>query len=90
MARCIRSVFTPWITTQSCGRSESTWWMRSTKAILDSETISGFHGGEYLTWNLTGNVEFHITKLAGPNAVISGLFCAARHSDDIPGCQRRE
>ena len=49
----------------------------STKAILDTETISGFHGGKYLTWNVTGNVQFHITKTAGANAVVSGLFFAS-------------
>ena len=36
--------------------------------------MSNFSGGEYLTWDLKGDVEFVITNLTGPNAVVSGLF----------------
>jgi uncharacterized membrane protein YkoI len=46
----------------------------STGAVLDTETISAFSGGEYLQWNISGNVVMKITCLAGPNAVIDGLF----------------
>ena len=43
-------------------------------AILDTESISSFSGGEYLQWNVTGNVIIKVTKQAGPNGIISGLF----------------
>ena len=43
-------------------------------AVLDSQTISNFSGGDYLTWNVSGHVQFNVTTLAGPNAVIDGLF----------------
>ena len=47
----------------------------TTGAVLDTETISSFHGGEYLSWNVTGNVVIKITNLnAKSNAVVSGLF----------------
>ncbi len=46
----------------------------SSGAVLNTQTISSFHGGEYLTWNVTGNVEFKVMALAGANAVVSGLF----------------
>ena len=46
----------------------------SSNAVLDSRTISGFQGGQYLVWNLKGHVTFRITLIAGPNAVLSGLF----------------
>jgi hypothetical protein len=42
--------------------------------VLDSETASAFGGGEYLVWTVGGHVQFRITKLSGPNAVLSGLF----------------
>ena len=42
--------------------------------VLDSRTISSFHNGAYLVWNVTGHVQLRFTKLAGTNAVLSGLF----------------
>jgi PKD repeat protein len=61
----------------SAGRSERIDVINATtKTVIDTETVSGFQGGQYLVWNLTGNVQFHITKLAGTNAVVSGLFLA--------------
>jgi PKD repeat protein/methionine-rich copper-binding protein CopC len=49
----------------------------STGAVLDTRTISGFHGGEYLTWDVSGYVKFKVTLLDGVNAVVSGLFIGA-------------
>ncbi|HWE37485.1 MAG TPA: fibronectin type III domain-containing protein [Isosphaeraceae bacterium] len=46
----------------------------TTGAVLDSRTISSFTGGDYLSWNLRGHVQIRVTNLAGPNAVVSGLF----------------
>jgi hypothetical protein len=45
-----------------------------TGAVLDSQTVSNFTVGEYLTWTLSGDVAFRITRLLGSNAVVSGLF----------------
>ncbi len=42
--------------------------------LLDSQTVSGFSGGKYLTWDITGQVTFRFTKLTGANAVLSGMF----------------
>ena len=42
--------------------------------VLDSRTVSGFSGGEYLVWTLGGHVLVRLTNLAGNNAVLSGLF----------------
>ncbi len=59
----------------SQGRSEQfTVSAASTGTVLDTRTISNFSGGEYLTWNVSGNVQIKVTKVSGPNAVISGLF----------------
>jgi hypothetical protein len=46
----------------------------TTGAVLDTETISSFTTGIYLQWAISGNVVITATRLAGPNAVISGLF----------------
>ena len=49
----------------------------ATGAVLSTQTASSFGGGEYLTWNLTGNVMLRFTDLSGPNAVLEGLFFGA-------------
>ena len=47
----------------------------ATGIVLDTETLSSFHGGEYLSWNLSGNVVIRVTNLnSKSNAVVSGLF----------------
>jgi len=51
-----------------------------TEAVLDRRTISNFSAGEYLVWNILGNVLITVTSTAGPNAVVSGLFF-----DPLPG-----
>ena len=57
------------------GRSEEIQIVSAaTGAVLDSRTISSFTAGVYLQWIVTGNIEIEVTKLAGPNAVLSGLF----------------
>ena len=43
-------------------------------AVLDTRTVSSFRGGTWLSWTLTGAVRFRFTSLAGPNAVVSGIF----------------
>jgi hypothetical protein len=45
-----------------------------TGAVLDTEAVSSFHSGVYLQWMVSGNVRITITKTAGANAVLSGLF----------------
>ena len=46
----------------------------STGAVLDTETLSNFSQGVYLQWRVFGNVVITVTNLAGPSAVLSGLF----------------
>ena len=45
-----------------------------TSAVLDTRTVTSFNGGKYLSWNVTGHVQFRITTLAGINAVVSAVF----------------
>jgi hypothetical protein len=43
-------------------------------AVLDSRTLSTFSNGQYVVWNVLGRVKVRVTGLAGPNAVVSGVF----------------
>ena len=43
-------------------------------AVLDSQTVSGFGSGKYLSWDLKGAVTVRFTKISGYNAVLNGLF----------------
>ncbi len=43
--------------------------------VLNTQALtSSFNGGVYLVWNVSGHVQFQITRTAGSNGVISGLF----------------
>src|SRR5262249_20845486 len=46
----------------------------STGNVLSSQTASAFSNGVYLVWDLSGHVQLKVTRLAGNNAVVSGLF----------------
>lgn len=46
----------------------------ATGSVLHSITVSGFSGGQYLNWDIKGNIKVRVTKLLGPNGVISGFF----------------
>ncbi len=46
----------------------------ATNAVLDSRSISGFTGGIYVVWNISGHVKINISTTGGPNSVVSGVF----------------
>ena len=46
----------------------------SNGSTLDSRSMTGFQGGQYLVWNITGHVQVQLKQLSGPNAIVSGLF----------------
>jgi hypothetical protein len=46
----------------------------STSAVLNTRSLSGFGAGQYLAWNIKGHVVVRVTRTAGPNAVLSGIF----------------
>ena len=57
------------------GRAESVALSdASTHAVLDSRSVSSFTGGVYLVWTVSGHVSAVITRTAGSNAVVSGIF----------------
>jgi hypothetical protein len=45
----------------------------NSNAVLDTRSISGFSGGVYMVWNISGHVRINITANTG-NAVINGVF----------------
>ena len=47
----------------------------ATGSILDTRSLSSFHAGAYLVWNIQGDISFKVTSTGNsPNAVLSGLF----------------
>ncbi len=57
------------------GRAETiTIQNAATGAVLDTRSISDFTGGVYLQWNVSGDVVITVTRTAGANAVVNGLF----------------
>ena len=46
----------------------------ATGAVLDSRIATSFNSGIYLTWRVTGNVRFRLTRMNGDTAAISGVF----------------
>jgi hypothetical protein len=68
----VSAYFLDWDTTNRSERVDVV--DAGTGTVLDTRTVSSFHNGEYLVWNLTGHIQLRITKLGGANAVLSGLF----------------
>jgi hypothetical protein len=43
-------------------------------AVLNTTQVSDFAQGKYLTWDLTGKVRLRVSRTAGNNAVVEGIF----------------
>ena len=46
----------------------------TTNAILDTRTVSGFQGGLYLSWLISGNVVIKVTPAGTYSPAVSGIF----------------
>ena len=46
----------------------------NTGELLAADTISDFENGIYSTWNLQGTIRVKVTRLSGPNCVLSAFF----------------
>src|SRR5262249_6164317 len=62
----------------------------ATGSVLSTQSVSGFQNGEYLVWNVSGDVNIRITNLNDPNnlatnAVLSGLFFAPAAASSSAG-----
>ena len=49
--------------------------------MLDSRSVSGFHDGKYLLWNLAGHVILRITNSGAANAVVTGIFFVVQQAE---------
>ncbi len=56
------------------GRSQKIDVLDSMGRLLDTRSLANFSGGQYLVWDITGKITLRIAKVAGANAVVSGLF----------------
>jgi hypothetical protein len=56
----------------------------TTGNVLDSRTLSSFSGGVYVSWVVSGHVQLRVTKVSGPNAVLSGIFFDAPPGSLLP------
>ncbi len=60
---------------ENAGRSQTISILKASDgSVLDTRSLSGFGGGAYLVWNLTGHVIISVSNGGGLNAVVSGLF----------------
>lgn len=46
----------------------------ATGGVLDTRTVSSFAAGLYLIWDISGYVRFRLSRRAGPNAIVNGVF----------------
>jgi hypothetical protein len=58
----------------STSRAETVNIVDENGVLLNTQSVANFHNGEYLVWQLSGHVKIQVTRTAGVNAVISGLF----------------
>jgi hypothetical protein len=43
-------------------------------SVLDTRNINNFQNGIYLSWNVKGSIRVRVTKTAGNNVVLNGIF----------------
>jgi hypothetical protein len=57
-------------------RSERIDILDANGVLLNTQSVSSFHNGQYLVWQLSGHVQVRMTNAGSrsANAVISGLF----------------
>ncbi len=52
--------------------------------VVDTRSIVGFGGGQYLVWNVFGHVRIRVSVDAGPNALVSGVFIGPQRQGTNP------
>ncbi len=57
---------------------------RATNAILSTQSFANFHMGTWAIWNIQGPVRVQVSRTAGMNAVVSGLFFNTLSSGAAP------
>ena len=61
----------------SLGRAETLQIVDANNNVLDTRSVTGFSGGTWMVWNVSGHVRLQVTLNNGGTAVISGLFFGA-------------
>jgi hypothetical protein len=56
------------------GRTEDVYLSDENGNLLDNRRVSDFSQGKYFIWNLKGRVRVTIQHIAGPNAILNGVF----------------
>lgn len=56
------------------GRAQTVELLDPSGAVLHSQTVTGFSGGQYLIYELNGSHKLRFTRLSGFNAVLNGIF----------------
>lgn len=56
------------------GRKQKIEVLDNGNNVLDTQTVSSFGNGVYLSWNITGAVKLRFSPVSGVNAVVSGIF----------------
>ena len=71
-ARLVSLYFLDW---DNAGRSQKVEVLdKSTGALLHTTTVANFVNGAYAQYRLKGELTFRLTRVAGANAVVSGIF----------------
>jgi hypothetical protein len=47
---------------------------KASGAVLDRRSVSAFRNGSYLVWQVSGSVRIQVTRTAGINAIVNGVF----------------
>jgi hypothetical protein len=56
------------------GRGQTLEILDANNNVLDTRSVSSFGAGIWIVWSVSGHVQLRVTRTAGGNAVISGLF----------------
>jgi hypothetical protein len=69
----------------NAGRAETIQIIdKATGAILDQRAVSGFVRGSYLVWQVSGNIRIQVTRTAGTNAIVNGVFFGGASGGTTP------
>lgn len=56
----------------------------STGSVLNTQSVTNFSGGQWLVWNLSGNVEITVTNTGGMNAVATEIAFGPKSPPVVP------
>jgi subtilisin family serine protease/uncharacterized membrane protein YkoI len=60
---------------ENTGRSQRVDVLDATSGnVMATRNVTAFSSGQYVVWNLRGHVKLRVTKTAGYNCVLSGIF----------------